>query len=64
MTRRERLIHILNRVKHKLGAIGYDVATERDLEQCARDALWWRGLHRHNLRVLLRAPAIHIKDTP
>lgn len=52
MTRRERLISILTRLECPLGAVGYDLGTDKDLEELARNGLWWRGLNRHNMRVL------------
>ncbi len=52
MTRRDRLIRILNRLSHPYGALGYDMGTTGDLEELCRNALWWRGLARHNARVM------------
>ena len=54
MNRRERHIHILKRCKSVLGSLGYEVLTDQEIEQFARNALWWRGLARHNARVMTK----------
>ncbi len=52
MTRRERHIAILQRIGHPYGAIGYEVGTDSEIEDLVRGRLWWRGLSRHNARVI------------
>lgn len=54
MTRRDRLIHILDRLKFPHCDLLYQASTTRDLEEYARNALWWLGLARHNARVMSR----------
>jgi hypothetical protein len=52
MTRRERHIHILNRLKSPLGGMGYELFTDQELEQYARNTLWNVGLAKHNARAM------------
>jgi len=61
MTRRDRHIRILQRLKHPYGALGWEVGTDKEIEDLVRSALWGRGLARHNYRVLTRA-ASHVAN--